>query len=277
MKRSWVIILNLFVWTALAVYLAMAGRYSSSHRSEVVCSNLEVKVLDSARYGFITSDMVRLWFNSGEIQVFGKELARIDTRELQKFIARRGYVKSARVYTSMDGTLHVELTQRSPLARFNMAGGYNFYLTEDGYIVPAQRHAVDYVPLVTGSFEFPFAKDYIGYYYDSLSEEEKKVSKNYMFFSNLIKFVKFVDDSDFWNSFIVQINVAGGTAYDGYEPQLEIVPRIGNHLVILGGVNDCERKLEDLMAFYNGAAAYEGWNNYRYINLKYKGQIICIK
>lgn len=277
MKRTWIIILNLAVWTALVVYLVMAGRYTSEQRNDVACSNIEVKVLDADRYDFITEDMVRLWFNSGEMNVIGKELSQIDTKEAQRFVTRRGYVKNARVYTSMDGTLHIELTQRSPLVRFNMTDGYNFYLTEDGYIVPAQRHAVEYVPLVTGTFEFPFAKDYIGYYDQSITDEEKKVSKSYGFFFELINFVKFVDNSDFWDSFIVQINVAGGNAYDNYEPQIQIVPRIGDHLVILGSIAGYERKLSDLMAFYNGAAAYEGWDTYKYINLKYKGQVVCTK
>lgn len=277
MKRSLAIILNLVVWAGLAVYLVMAGRYSSSRRAEVVCTEIEVKVLDGDRHDFITPDMVRLWFSSGEMNVIGKELSKIDTEEAQRFVSRRGYVKSARVYTSMDGTLHVELTQRSPLVRFNTANGYNFYLTGDGYVVPAQRHAVEYVPLVTGDFEFPFARDYIGYYDESLTDEEKKVSKSYGFFYELINFVKFVDNSDFWDSFIVQINVAGGNVYDNFEPQVEIVPRIGNHIVMLGGIGDYSRKLSDLMAFYSGAAAYEGWDTYRYINLKYNGQVVCTK
>ena len=37
------------------------------------------------------------------------------------------------------------------------------------------------------------------------------------------------------------------------------------------------QKLDKLMSFYRKAVLYEGWDRYRYVNLKYKDQIVCVK
>lgn len=273
MKRTWLIIINIVLWGVIAAYMIGGSGYTSRRRSEVVCGKINVEVKDSRERDFITPDMVRIWLSTGEMNLMGRPMGDINTREIEKFINRRGYVKQARVYTSMDGSVNVELTQRAPVIRFNMSDGYNFYLTDDGFIVPAQKHAVDYVPLVTGRCDFPFPKDYIGYYRESIEDEEKKMSKNYLFFSNLTNFVKFVSESDFWNSFIVQIYISQSA---NGQPQLEIVPRLEGHVVILGSLEKYREKLDALMSFYRGASAYEGWNKYKYIDLTYDGQIVCM-
>ena len=36
-------------------------------------------------------------------------------------------------------------------------------------------------------------------------------------------------------------------------------------------------QLDKLMSFYRKAVLYEGWDRYRYVNLKYKDQIVCVK
>ena len=93
----------------------------------------------------------------------------------------------------------------------------------------------------------------------------------------LINFVKFVDSDDFWKAFIVQIHVVGSQAGDGYDPDIEIVPRAGDQVIMLGSVDGYEQKLVKLLSFYRHAVAYEGWNCCSYINLKYKDQIVCIE
>lgn len=277
MKKPLVIALNVLAWTAILVYLILSSRYTGQRKQQRACREVRVVVLDSAERGFITPAMVRAWFAAEKIPLVGRELSKINTLELEAFVRRRGYVKTARVYTSIDGRLTIELTQRNPIARVNTDNGYNFYITDDGYVLPQQRQFVSYVPIVTGNFELPFARGYAGAVPETAGNDEKKVEKNCLFFTKLIKFVKFVGGDDFWNAFIVQIRVDGTDPGAGDEPQIEIVPRAGDQVIALGGVDDYEGKLDKLMSFYRGGAAYEGWNSYHYVNLKYKDQIVCVK
>lgn len=277
MKKTLIILVNVLVWTSLGVYLTVSLHYTSQRKQEQLCREIHVAILDSAERQFITPSMVKGWFATDKIQLIGKELSSVNTLELAAFIKRRGFVKTARVYTSMDGCLNIEITQRKPIIRFNMQDGYNFYITEDQYILPAQRHFVVYVPVVTGGMDFPFARDFVGPLDAVDKKNEKKVAKNYSFLLKLINFVQFVDSDDFWKSFIVQIRIDASQTDYGDGPDVEIVPRAGNQVILLGSIDDYDQKLAKLLSFYKHAVAYEGWEGCSYINLKYKDQIVCIK
>ncbi len=117
---------------------------------------------------------------------------------------------------------------------------------------------------------------------EAIGEKEKKSQQSHWFLTKLINFVKSIENDDFWSAQIVQINVLGGGLENGTgswkEPQLELVPRAGDHIVLLGPLDGQEgEKLEKLRLFYLNGLWHEGWNEFRYINIKYKGQIVCTK
>lgn len=114
----------------------------------------------------------------------------------------------------------------------------------------------------------------------AVRQKEKKSQQSHHFLTKLVNFVRSVENDDFWSAQVVQINVVGGGIENGTgawkEPQLELVPRAGNHIVLLGALDgDESEKLDKLKTFYLGGLWHEGWNEYRYINIKYKDQIVC--
>ena len=301
--------MHLILWGAIIAYISVAASHCNRKRDGLLCRGVRVTVTDSAQRGFITPAMVRAWFVKEGIKLKDEELYRINTAELKRFVAARGFVKEVKVYATADGYINVELSQREPFVRVQRNAGESFYVTDDGYVLPVQRHFVAYVPVVTGDFELPFGDGYVGYVADCMSEREKKLSKNYMFFCKLINFVKFVYSDSFWRAQIVQVNVASegdGKAYKAYSDglmgrvpeclgrekvdtrkvnplsesldyQVEIVPRAGDQIVMLGSLDGYRDKLDKLAAFYRNAVGYVGWENVGRINLKYEGQIVCTK
>lgn len=233
MKRPLVITLNVLSWTAILVYLLLSSRYTRERKQQRPCREVRVVVLDSAERGFITPAMVRGWFASEKIPLVGRELSSINTLELERFVRRRGYVRSARVYASIDGVLTIEIAQRKPVMRFNTDDGYNFYVTDDGYVLPQQRQFSSYVPIVTGRFGAAVSPRLCRAARLAGRKQRKKVGKNYLFLAKLINFVKFVGYDDFWNAFIVQIRVNGADPQTEDEPQVEIVPRAGDQVIAL--------------------------------------------
>lgn len=277
MKKISSMMWGLLAWTAIFSYIVVTSRYCSEQKEKTLCRRIEVVVQDSARMSFITPAMVRAWFAREKKEIFQQEISKVNTLEIDTFIRRRGFVRDVRVYTSLDGVLHIELTQRCPIARVSSANGYNFYITDDGYILPTQRHEVVYVPVITGMIHPPFARDYAGSLPLPVQGGEKKVSKNYVFFSNLINFVKFVREDDFWNAFIVQIDLQGGDEAGSGDPQVRIVPRVGDQVVLLGSLDNYPEKLDRLMRFYRNGMPYESWDRYRYIDVRYQGQVVCTR
>ena len=58
---------------------------------------------------------------------------------------------------------------------------------------------------------------------------------------------------------------------------IELVPRVGNHLLILGSADDLENKLDRLFNFYGKGLDKIGWNKYRSVSVAYANQIVCKK
>ena len=54
--------------------------------------------------------------------------------------------------------------------------------------------------------------------------------------------------------------------------EFELVPKVGNHKIVFGGIENLEGKFEKLMIFYKKGLSKTGWNEYSEINLKYKNQ-----
>ena len=84
------------------------------------------------------------------------------------------------------------------------------------------------------------------------------------------KFGVFLHNNKFWDAQIEQIHVLP-------DRNIELVPRVGDHLVYLGKLDDFEDKLARLKEFYKKGLNKVGWNKYSRINLEFSNQIICTK
>jgi len=81
---------------------------------------------------------------------------------------------------------------------------------------------------------------------------------------------KFVDQSEFWKAQLVQI-------YVNEDNEIELIPRVGSHRILIGDVENLEEKFNKLMLFYEKGLSKTGWNEYSIINLKFKDQVVCTK
>jgi cell division protein FtsQ len=73
----------------------------------------------------------------------------------------------------------------------------------------------------------------------------------------------------FWQSQIVQVNVTR----DG----VELIPRVGDHIIWIGKPVDIEKKLDRLRKFYKYGLSHAGWNKYERISVEFDNQIVCKK
>jgi len=127
-----------------------------------------------------------------------------------------------------------------------MNNGRSYYVDREGEIMPVSPNFTAYVPIVTGAVNEEFAK---GPLYD---------------------FALFLRRNDFWNAQIEQIHV-------DYSEEIELIPRVGNQIILLGKLDDYQYKLDKLFALYKNGFRQTGWNCYQRINLKYDNQVVCTK
>lgn len=278
MKAILRIILNVFVWGALVAYLVFAGRYCSERQQAERLGAVNIVVTDSGKRKTVSPETVREWLERDSVRLEGSPLRQVNTGRITGLIGSNPYVAGVKTWVEQNGALNIEVSQREPVMRFITEDGYDFYVSHDYWILPSQPGKGQYVPVVTGRFGLPFGRGWFGNLEDALEWAEKKSDENYLFLVKLINFVNLTNDDPFWRDEIVQFAVMrqdGAPAWK--EPEIELVPRVGNHVIAMGAPDGAAEKLAKLRLFYDNVLAYEGWDAYKTINIKYNNQIVCTK
>ena len=230
---------------AVIAYLIVAVAAFSKKPQGLLCNDIELVSVDTTETGFITKREILNLLNTSKTNPIGKDLDSINTMKMEQVIAKHPAVKRVDCYKTPSGMIGVDIAQRIPVLRIMSANGDDYFVDEEGSIIPAQRN-IAHLAVVTGRVNKEF------------------VSKE------LYKFGVFLQKNEFWRSQIEQINILSGN-------NIEFVPRVGDHLVYMGSLNGYERKLERLQKFYLKVLSEIGWNKYSTINIEFNNQIVCTK
>jgi cell division protein FtsQ len=239
-------ILLSFVLLLVVAYLVVPVTTFNKKSSNMVCRDMELIIKDTVNAGFITRQEIADMLQKRGIYPVGKEMERIRTKTLEKELDKHPLIEKTECYKTPSGKIRIEITQRVPVLRIMSDNGENYYVDNKGTIMPPEAKCIAHLAIVTGNVEKSFAM------------------------RNLHKFGVFLQQNKFWNAQIEQINVLPGK-------EIELVPRVGNHIVYLGKIDDFEEKLSRLKIFYEKALNQVGWNKYSRINMEFSNQIICTK
>ncbi|HNQ13199.1 MAG TPA: hypothetical protein PKH65_04315 [Bacteroidia bacterium] len=238
--------------------------FAAKEQYALKCKALVVKIVNDAEITFLDeSDVEQIILEGGQVKL-GSIVADINMAMLEKKIELNPYVANAEVFSTVDGKLYAEVTQRKPLIRLINQHGEHFYIDTEGDFVPVSDKSA-YSVIVAN-----------GFIYNNLKEKKAvaeveikgKISKSLAY--QLYELGRFFDTHEFWNNQIEQV-------YVNVYQQIELIPRIGNQRIVLGNTDQLEARFEKLMLFYKEAMPRVGWDAYSKINLMYDGQVVCTK
>lgn len=240
-------ILLAIILLALSAYFVVAITLLNKPSDTEVCTSVILTVNDSVRAGFINSKEIERILKQFKLYPVNKKIKEINTREIEEKLQENPFIKKAQCYRSATGKICVEVNQRLPILRIHANNGESCYMDAQGHNMSSGNALYTaHLPVVTGHVTSQYVK------------------------TNLLQFGQFIQDDEFWDSMIEQINITE----DG---SVEIVPRVGDHIVFLGKPELLEEKLERLRIFYEKGLNKIGWNKYTRINLEFSNQIICTK
>ena len=84
----------------------------------------------------------------------------------------------------------------------------------------------------------------------------------------MLPFVLFVENDGFWQAQIEQVHVQ-------QNGDVLLTPLVGEHIIEFGTLDNYERKLQKMKAFYEQVLANDNWNKYKTVSLKYNNQVIA--
>ena len=228
--------------TAAMGYTVFALMAFSSVEQQVKCRDLEIQI--EAKLPLFTEDELHLMLRDEGLHPIGLSVRDLSTERIERFLGAHPYVKKVRCFHDPNGKVLLELSLRTP--HFLVMGNENFYVDDEGRYLPAKPGVMAYVPVVTG-----------------------RVTKS-MLQNDLYELVDYIARHDFWNAQIQQIHVRD-------DQKIELVPRVGEALILLGTTRDYRVKLDRLFRLYHQAFNVMGWNNYRLLDLQFENQIVAIK
>lgn len=242
----------------LAACMILSVTAGADSRKSMTCKGVEIAILDSMQNSFVTKADVRSYIDREYGNYIGMTQDSIDLVRIEDIVDGRSAVKKSEAYFTKDGILHVEVTQRKPVVRFQKHDG-GFYADSEGYIFPLQRNYASHVQVIDG--EIPLAAN-SGY--KGAIEDPKEME----WFKSMMNVVNHIEKSRTWKDKIVQISV-------DKKGDLILIPREGHEQFVFGQPVEIAGKFKKMEKYYTHILPAKGEGHYKRIDLRFRGQIVC--
>ena len=253
MKNWQKIVINI-LWSIAAAALIVLFVVSWKAKSEKQLTDIQVELVgESAQALFMDEIAIRSILNEQGVKA-GMPIEKINLTQLEKFIEKTEWVKNAEFFINNKLVLEVKIEQRIPIARVFTASGTSFYIDNEGSRLPLKQLTVLNLPVFTG---FPTDQP-------KLSRPDSVLLKDVLFFA------KTIQKDSFFMAQVAQVNIEPNGTF-------QMVPTLGDHLVLLGTVDQLEDKLNRLFTFYKKVWLVSGVNAYQYIDCRFNHQVVALK
>lgn len=244
------------------LYVVAVPFYLKSVTGMLHCSGVSVIVTDSVDNRLVSNNEIMDRVTGGRAAYAGVPLSQIDLSEIESKVAGSiSELRTTEVYTTIDGSLYVEVAQRAPVLRLRTISGSEYYIDDEGYLIRKKGLYPPRVHVAGGRIDF---RDFSGRVRHVNDEGIPAI------LSDLYKLVSYIREIPMLSALIDQIEVAEGD-------DIVLIPRTGGHKIILGDIKDMEIKFATLEAFYGQVMKEGAWDSYSLVNLKYTRQVVCRK
>lgn len=233
----------------LVIFIIGTLAFTSFESKDVVCRSIEIEFGSNELIQVDKDELIRL-VKAADKDVLNKKLTQINSEIIEKAVKKHEAILNAEVYkviakdsSSYKGILTVKVKHREPVVRI-MSETASYYLDEFGGKIPISSNYTANVLATTGYFSEKFAKE------------------------QLLPFVLFIENDEFWQAQIEQVHIEK----DG---EVLLTPLVGEHIIEFGNLEDYQKKLQKMKAFYEQVLAKNNWNKYKTVSLKYNNQVIA--
>ena len=253
-KKTFLVIFDVVI----AGYLVMAmTSWNKPVEHSDMCTKVKINIADENENGFLNSKEIKSLLERNRMYPLSRPIAEINTRSIEERLTHMPFVNTAQCYTTTDGYVCITVTQRTPIIRVKSNNGDDYYLDDNGGVMPNSQYTSDMI-IVTGAVTRHYATHYV------------------------VLLAQIINSSELWSRQIEQINILP-------DKSVELVPRVGDHIVNIGALpTDADSKqrqkkvqtfvngqLHRLEVFYKEGLKYAGWTKYDYISLEYVNQVVC--
>ncbi len=232
-----------FLTSLMVISVGLLAYIYADRDDHIQIKEVKITVKDSSHNSFISEQDVRSVVK--KLNMIGRDGNPDFAQEVETLVEAQTFVSRAECYQTSSGMFKIDVWQREPVARV-IGDGFEFYIDKEGNELQLSNRYFARVIVINGSVSRGFIK------------------------KDLIPLINNIVEDKFLSALIEQIYVLPNK-------ELIMIPNIGNHEILFGKIENVEEKFDNLYTIYCESFNIMGWNDYKKVNLKYKGQVVCTR
>ena len=252
--KHWQTILVRVLWSIAGAALIVLFVVAWKAKEEKKCTSIQIELVgeNTAALFMDEKEILQIIHEQGVKE--GLPIGDVNLNTLEKYLQTIRWVKNVELFLDNTQSLQVRIEQRIPIARIFTASGNSFYIDKEGLQLPLKQLTVLRLPVFTN---FP-------------SDQQKLSKPDSLLLNDILHFTKAVETDSFFLAQTAQVNIATNGDF-------ELIPSVGDHIVLIGSVENIEDKLNRLYTFYKKVWVQSGLNAYQVIDCRFDNQIVALK
>lgn len=240
------------IWATLGLGCVALLFAATKKKDALPCNKITVVLKGSEENPFVQKSAILTALKEQGISE-GAAINTMNIKEAETALNKNPWIKDAELYINNKQELTVSIEERQPVARVFTVDGSSFYLDSSGLRLPAN----DAVARVTVFTSFP-------------SSNKKLSSPDSITLNDVKRIANFIAADSFWNAQVSQINITPQRTY-------EMVPVIGNQLIVIGDADSLQKKFDKLFIFYKHVWSKIGFEKYSKLDISFNNQVVAVR
>jgi len=252
--KHWQTIFVRVLWSIAGAEIIVLFVVAWKTKEEKKCTSIQIELVgeNTAALFMDEKEILQIIHEQGVKE--GLPIGDVNLNTLEKYLQTIRWVKNVELFLDNAQSLQVKIEQRIPIARIFTASGNSFYIDKEGLQLPLKQLTVLRLPVFTN---FP-------------SDQQKLSKPDSLLLNDILHFTKAVETDSFFMAQTAQVNIATNGDF-------ELIPSVGDHIVLIGSVENIEDKLNRLYTFYKKVWVQSGLNAYQVIDCRFDNQIVALK
>lgn len=243
LKRSWLFAGLSFLVVA---YLVGAWLVTASAANARFCQGVLITVHDTSEIHFVTPQELSAELGDLPHTARSTKLKDIDIDSIERMLQLFDKIERVNVNKLSSGKILIDVWPMRPVARIFDSAGHSYYINRAGKRIAAEPGYFLDVPVIKGDFNADFEA------------------------TSLIPLVDYIENDPDWREAISMIEARSPA-------DIILVPVIRGHVINIGDSTDYPDKFRRLKLMYSKVMGAKGWDFYREISVKWRGQVVGIR
>jgi|AntRauTorcE11898_2_1112593.scaffolds.fasta_scaffold00227_20 cell division protein FtsQ len=257
-------IIKTIVWIIFLGGLGYGLHFFKQMHDQTPCKGADITVYSQKGVALTDSAAIRNIIDQSVDTLTKTPLHLIPVEKIERALQNNPFIENVDVITTVSGYLKVKVKSYNPVLRIISNANSSFFIDRHGVLIPSKPLSSAHTPFASGHLNISLA--------DSTIQKNYQINSlaGFSVLKEIFNLAAEIRSSTFLAAQIEQIYVNPSGEY-------ELIPKVGDQVILLGDLTNLNNKLKKLEAFYKQAMPVNGWNKYKSINLKYKNQVVCSK